>query len=441
VVLLASQACVARLSAAFVFGVGHRERPILGFLGLEAVALVAYFVAVELVRRGPPRRWHLPWIAIVALACRAALAPANMIQEVDPYRYVWDGQAVLQGANPYVLAPAEAHAGRRAPAVGLGDAGAATYERIGYRDVPTIYPPVAQGLFALSQWLSPWGLGGWRGMILLAEAASVVLLVAAASRAARPPGWVVVYAWSPLVLKEFSNGLHLDVFAVLGLCVLVWAVLRERLLLAFVALAWTALVKVFAVALVPVLATLAWRRDPRRALRGVLVFVFLVGVAYLPWIGAGPEVFDGLVIFAERWQRNASLFALAAAVTARHARLVCALAGIGVVVAAGSAVYRNPTAMRACGALLAVVVAIFLLAPTANPWYFTWAVPFLVLFPSRALLLLSGLVLLYYAEFHFLYRDQPGLLGWLHLVEYAPFYLALVVEVGHARRRGLVLGA
>jgi len=418
-----------------VFGEGHAARPLPTFLALEAISFVAYFAAVEIVRRTPARAWHFPFVLAVGLACRLLFAPAAMIQEVDPYRYVWDGQTVMQGANPYVHAPEEAYEQGEVPAVALGEAGEQVYERINYRGVPTIYPPAAQALFAVSQWLTPWGLGGWKVLLFVAEAGSVGLVACALVWLRRPLAWTLVYAWSPLVLKEFSNSLHLDAFVVLGLSGLILAVLRGRALLAFGALAWISLLKLFSVALLPLLVALEWRRSPRRAGAGLGFFMALVALAYLPWMDAGFQLFDGLLAFAQRWQRNDSLFTVASALVGDQARPLCAVL-IGACVAGATVlVFLTPKPMQMNAASLGVIVAIFAFAPTANPWYFTWTLPFVVLFPSRALLLLSGLLFGYYADFYFLYRDQPGLFDVVRLAEYLPFYAVLCWELWRVRHR------
>lgn len=436
VLLIATQLGVAQLSSSFLFGVGHADRPIPTLLVLEAIAFIAYFAAIEIVRRLESRPSHVVWVVFVAIACRLALAPAGMIQEVDAYRYVWDGQAVLQGANPYVLAPQEAHDRSATPATSLPDAGALVYSRINYPDVPTIYPPVAQGLFAASQLLTPWRLAGWRLLLVAAEVATFLFLVATLNRLGRPLAWTLVYAWSPLALKELSNSLHLDAFVVLGLAVFVYAIASERLFLGFAALAWATLLKLFAVALVPVLAAYGWARSPRGALRGVALFGALVVAAYLPFARAGAELFDGLFAFAQGWQRNDSLFTLVAFVAGPWARAVCGFLILVVTGVAALAVRGSRDRLAPAAAGLVVVVSIFLLVPTSNPWYFTWALPFLVLFPSRSLLLLSGLLFLYYADFYVSYQGEPERFDLVRLVEYVPFYVALGWEVLWARRMG-----
>ena len=53
----------------------------------------------------------------------------------------------------------------------------------------------------------------------------------------------------------------------------------------------------------------------------------------------------------------------------------------------------------------------WLLLPTLNPWYWTWAVPLLPFARNRAWLALGGLVFLYYLRFWLTYHyaDAPVL--------------------------------
>lgn len=74
------------------------------------------------------------------------------------------------------------------------------FERISYPEVRTAYPPLAQGLFALAQGLTPWSLLGWRLLVLLADLASLALIVGILSKARLPVEWALLYGWSPLIL-------------------------------------------------------------------------------------------------------------------------------------------------------------------------------------------------------------------------------------------------
>ena len=75
--------------------------------------------------------------------------------------------------------------------------------------------------------------------------------------------------------------------------------------------------------------------------------------------------------------------------------------------------------------LFIMMALVFLFSPVQNPWYLCWVVPFLCIFPSRAWILLTGLVSLYYLDFYFDYQDLQSYRSWIEWVEYTPFFLLL----------------
>jgi len=359
-----------------------------------AASFAAYFFATECVRKSPPnpksRRRTLLWIILVALAARLVLFPSELIQEVDPFRYVWDGQAVLSGSNPYALAPVESFNNLSEAPEGVTPAAEHVFQRINYPEIRTIYPPMAQILFAAGQALSPWKLWGWRVIILMAECLTLVLLCLILKGVKIREEWVVLYAWSPLVIKEFSNSLHVDSFAVLFLCAMMWCLLKRKMNMAFIVLALAILIKWFALVLVPLLVAWSWRANKREALFGlgwvgVTIFCF-----YIPFLSAGVHLFEGLGRFAVEWRINDGLFGLIysvalvfvkdpawAGVLSRAFSLFCV---VGLIAGLTNWVRRrrDPVSLlRACGVALC---GLFFFSPAANPWYFTWVIPFLVFF-------------------------------------------------------------
>jgi len=88
----------------------------------------------------------------------------------------------------------------------------------------------------------------------------------------------------------------------------------------------------------------------------------------------------------------------------------------------------------------------WLLAPTQNPWYWTWALPLLPFARGRAWLALSGLVLLYYLRFWLAYHRADTLVagttyaGTLYFdfvvtwIEFAPWFAWLAIDSWLQRR-------
>jgi hypothetical protein len=83
--------------------------------------------------------------------------------------------------------------------------------------------------------------------------------------------------------------------------------------------------------------------------------------------------------------------------------------------------------------LFIVMTLVFLISPVQNPWYLCWVIPFLCLFHSRSLILLTGLVGLYYLDFYFDYQDLTQYSVWIAWFEYTPFYLYLIWELKRSK--------
>ena len=140
------------------------------FVGVVAVGLGIYLLAVRLVLRErlpPAALWTIPGFAVVM---RAALLPAPPFLSSDIYRYVWDGQVQAAGINPYRYIPADPALER------LRDA--AVYPLINRKDyAPTIYPPAAQMVFAAVGQVSH-GVTGMKLAMLGFEALGVLAMLA-----------------------------------------------------------------------------------------------------------------------------------------------------------------------------------------------------------------------------------------------------------------------
>jgi hypothetical protein len=235
---------IARVSPGFEYTQPFVERPILVMLALLGAAFAVYVLAALIAARWAPSRGQLGMIAGAAVLYRLILLPTPPIQEVDIYRYLWDGIVVTQGINPFRFPPhtvREAWLGnvrdpQLASLVQLRDADPhirTLLARIHYAQLPSVYPPVSQAVFAAAAWMTPaqasidqririlkiWLLG-----FDLATGGLVLLLL---RQTGRPLGMVVLYAWCPLVLKEFANSGHLDVIAVFLTTLAMWLAVRS----------------------------------------------------------------------------------------------------------------------------------------------------------------------------------------------------------------------
>ena len=111
--------------------------------------------------------WSSRWWPL-ALRVPAWMAPPAHSDDV--YRYLWDGKVQRAGINPYRFAP---------DAVELTALRDADWARINNRQLPTIYPPLAEAAFAAAP-----SLGAWKLLVALADLAVALLLLCRARRPA-----------------------------------------------------------------------------------------------------------------------------------------------------------------------------------------------------------------------------------------------------------------
>jgi len=365
----------------------------------------------------------------------------------DLYRYLWDGRVTLSGGNPFLEPPAaRAAASPDDPDIA----------RIEHAEIPTIYPPAAQALFAAGAVLQA-GVRGIKVLVVGADLLVIVALWALLRARGEPPVLSLIYAWNPLAVTETAWSGHLEPAAILFVLLAAGAIIQKRDGRATLALTIGALVKLFPLVLMaPLLRSI-------RA-RTLLLVPILFAAAYWPFRAAGPRLLAGLRAFADRWLANESLFALIYAAIDRLgptprlksviawvrkcvprtggldllypylypldlAKGVCALALLAYAVVLWR---RRTDPLRGCFLLTA---AVLLLSPTAHPWYFLWVLPWLCLFPSRAFILLTGLVSLAYVNLGAAGRATEPY-PWIRLAEYAPFYVLLGADWLRGALRG-----
>ena len=401
---------------------GERLGPHAGHVVAVALLFPPYLAAVWLAtRRAAASRAVLAAVLGFGLLFRLLQLATPVYLSSDLYRYLWDGRVQLAGISPYRYPPA-------APELAeLRDGD--VHPRINRPTARTIYPPGAQGLFAATAALAPDSVLGWRLVLLVMEAATVLLLLRLLRGVGVPPAAVVVYAWAPLVVFEGVQAGHVDV-AVVPLVLLALGLRSAGApVAAGIALGLAVLVKLYPVVLMPAW----WRRSDWRFPVAVAATVALGYLPHALTVGTGalgflPEYFGSSEDFnvglraVVTWSLGFGGEAARAAVMAAFfAALAAAVVWIGR--------RRSPDAPGLWRAGAAAVGAYLLLVPTSmHPWYVLWLVPFLAVVPAPAWLYFSGGVTLSYLK----YAVEPlPFPWWVWLAEYGPLYgLLLLAATG-----------
>lgn len=351
-------------------------------------------------------------ILAIATVLRISLLFFEPYHSTDIYRYVWDGRVQDAGINPYLYIPDD-HA-----LSGLRDT--TIWPNINRADYAhTIYPPAAEALFFLATRVSETTV--WMKMVLLAfEAGTIAVLLRLLDGENLPRQRILLYAWSPLPVWEFSGGGHVD--AAMMACAVTAVLLRRRGVdfAAGAALGLAILVKLFPLVLAPAL----WRPPQRRL---PLACVMVIALGYLAYSGAGAKVLGFLPGYVGEegigdghgfWLVSLSA-RVAGVVIPALVYLAAAAALMGAVALrillrpeVPGAIFANCLALAATGMVV--------LSP-AYPWYFCWLVPFLCFVPSVPVFWLTGsAVVLYWGSI----SDFP----WMPDIVYGGYVVAAAAD-------------
>lgn len=227
----------------------------------------------------------------------------------DYFRFIWDGQLILNGLNPFDLLPTE---------VGI-DFPNKTELLTGMNspNYYTVYPPIAQSVYFLSAWFSPHSILGsiiaMRSILLAAEVGTVLLLPQLLAKLNLDPKQSLWYTLNPLVIVELTGNLHFEGLVIFFFVIAAYLLVIQKERLSSIAWAFAAATKLIPIFFLPILI----RKLP---LKKAFFFYLLFGISFiilwLPFINATllPHFLESVQLYSKTFEFNASVYYLVRAV-------------------------------------------------------------------------------------------------------------------------------
>ena len=340
--------------ATYQYEIPNVDRPIasvtLLYLLATLISLIALHAALRI--RNPTRHFFV-FLILFAVAFRLVQLFSPPFQEIDHYRYLWDGMVTAQGHSPYKYSPHEILYGHSEKEdfqqlqklASKSESSRTILSRIHFARIRTLYPPVSQAVFAATVSFLPDGASVSAHVFAIKTAMSIFdlgtlfLLACLLARLRLHPGWSMVWGWNPLVIKEFSNSGHLDSIAVffVTLSILLFVLHLQsscspknrigsgsKLCLggSAVALGLGFSAKIFPLILMPLLVTVSYRHNWKNGLLFSAALGFFSILSFAPMAleirrlqaTPGEQVVDeetltpsekeGLQVFLKNWQMN-----------------------------------------------------------------------------------------------------------------------------------------
>lgn len=450
--LAALVAALATLAGTAMFAAGLHGRAALAVWALAAAAHT-----VLPLTPAPPARWRTWLVAGAAAASALALAALPPVWSDDIARYVLDGRVSAAGLHPLVLPPASPKVADLVVGLPLPP---------NHPALPSIYPPLAQGAFALVFGVAGLGLLGWR--LLLTGGLVAIAALDRDACGALPRGLAV--AAHPLCLLAVCNEGHVDALGLFALAVALPALRRRASSLTLGLLAGAgAGIKLFPI--VWAWAGMAWRHPAGAVVRAASIAAIVFALSAAPLSTAGPSSAGSLSTYSATWTHHASVHALlteaidggleATGVGSSFELTVCsrhrasrdvvtwydgqpthacwvgrrraaetAARAIGLLVLAAVA-WRVARRRPACAvqAMTSLTLTLWLISPVVHPWYLLWLLPLAAWSERRAAwCFVAAALAAYYgaASAH----DGAGWLdpAWVRGAAYLPVLAALLFD-------------
>ena len=293
----------------------------------------------------------------------------------DGARFLWDGELLRHGQNPYLLTPTQV---LEQQGEGSG-VSAQLFQKLNSPNYYSVYTPLNQTFFWLGAWVGQGNVAqgylALRVLLLLGEIGVFYLLWRLLVRFQLPGKQILLYWFNPLVIVEVVGNLHFEGFILLFLLALLESLSRQKL-------GWSGVFWGLAVGmkLLPLLLAPAfffWK-GVRISTRFWAIALGTLFLAFLPlvfWNSWG-NFFQSLQLYQGKFEFNASLYYLFRAIgyelegynTIWYLTKVgmgCTLLGVIWI----SWKQSNANIFEIPSVWVQLYLLYFLLQPVVHPWY------------------------------------------------------------------------
>ena len=409
----------------------HIERT--DFIMFLTLFAALFFLCFKLIQF---EKWNFKLLLGVGILFRLAFLVAEPNLSQDFYRFIWDGELVRNGVNPYLFLPDDlilqkdllvAHAQELYR--GMGSLSARHFSN---------YPPLNQYLFALTTIFGGKSILGatiaMRVLIILADVGIVYFGRKLLKTLNRSPHFIFWYFLNPLIIIELTGNLH---FEGVMLFFFVWAmhlISINKWIWAGALYACSISVKLVPLLFLPLFVKyLGWKKS--------LLFFLVVGATSVVLMAPffAPEFVTNysktVGLWFSNFEFNAGVYNLVKKIAvldgAKPWELIKTYGKITPYLVIGLTLLfaffgKNQKLQNVITNMLWVLTFYYFLSATVHPWYITFLVFLSIFTEYRFALLWSGVAILsYYAYSQIKYEEHLGLLA----IEYISVFAFLAYEI------------
>ena len=350
----------------------------------------------------------------------------------DVYRFIWDGRLLINGHNPFDFLPSY-YIENNISVPGINEA---LFHKLNSPEYFTIYPPVAQGVFAFACWLFPNSIIGsaitMKIFLFLCEIGSLFFIKNLLEHFQLPAKNILLYALNPLIIIELCGNLHFEAAMICFLLAAVFFLVKNKMTLSTFSIALSVASKLLPLMFLPFLIKrLGWKKSIQYftivGIVIVLLFVPLLSGAFFNNFGASLDLyfqkfeFNASIYYAIRWV-GYQVVGYNWIQSAGPVLAVIVLLGI----LTTTFLEKNFTLKNLFGKMLFAICLYLTFATIVHPWYVSLPIVLCLFTQFRFPILWSGLIFLTYINYSYgVYFENLWMVG----IEYILVFSYLIYEL------------
>lgn len=393
------------------------------FIKLIALYGALFFFFYKLIQF---EKWNFKFLLVAGILFRLVflLAEPNLSQ--DFYRFIWDGELIKDGINPYLFTPNTlieksdiGIANAQQLYEGMGDLSATNYSN---------YPPLNQLIFTISSFLSGGSILGslivMRANIILADIGILYFGRKLLQNLGRSNHLAFWYFLNPLVLIELTGNLHFEGVMLFFFVWSMYLISVSKWKLAAPVYACSIVLKLVPILFLPLfLKHFGFKKSTIfYSLIGITCVIFLI-----PFIS--PEFFANysktVGLWFSNFEFNASIYNIVKKVGVQYFELKpwelvksygSLISKLVIIIALLLTFLRkNQNLKTLLSSMLILLTSYYFLSSTVHPWYIIFLLTLGVFTSYRFIIVWSAVVILsYYAYSNLEFKENL----WLITIEY-----------------------
>ena len=389
----------------------------------------ALFIFVYFQIEQPKTIW---FFVVLSILLRFILVFSFPNLSDDIYRFIWDGNLINNGINPF----------NELPTYYLQDANAvpgltqALYDELNSPNYFTIYPPICQGIFSLVTFLTG---SNWSGnavvmkfFIFLFETGSIFLIIRILKSFNLPEKRVLLYALNPLPIFELCGNLHFEGAMIFFLLLSVYLMQQNKWNLSAIAFSGAVLSKLLPLMFLPFLFR---KLGLKKAFQYYMIVGLVVVLAFLPFLNSHliANFGNSLDLYFQKFEFNAGIYYILRWIGFQikgfnMIQVIGPLTALIVLVTISikSLTEKDLSVHRIVFNMLFAICLYLFTATIVHPWYVTLPLVLCLFTRFRFPVLWSGLVMLTYVNYSYpVYFENLWVVG----IEYSLVFLLLNYEL------------